>query len=230
MNEHLKSIAKISGKSIWGWIKVNLLGGFFLFVNLAIGFFLLADNAPSAGFGGHAGGPAAILVLFMVLFYYLSTDLFPTLLIVFAFISIPLFFLLANKYAISTFLYNIYQNKLSDFIETKLQVLLKKVFDKYPKLFEQANWKSLSVKLIQESKHDKSMSWINRKSIAYGLKKISLDEVDFADPNLSLSQVISQKIKLAVNDTLEPSLKPVWIIFGLDLVFIILAFIFNNHK
>lgn len=98
-------------------------------------------------------------------------DLFPTLLIIFAFVSIPLFLFLAHKYAGSTFLYNIYQNKLSDFVEIKLQGLLKKVFEKYPKLFEKAEWKSLSTKLIQESKEDKSMSWISRKSISVGLKK-----------------------------------------------------------
>ena len=227
MKGHLKTIAKISGKSIWAWTKIILLAGFFFFVTLAIGLFLVADNPAESGPGGHGGGPLAFLVLFIVLWHYLITDPFPTILLIFSFLSIPLFFFLANKYAVTTFLSNLYQNKLADVMENKLQLLLQKVFNKFPALFEKSDWKTVNLKLIQESKEDPSISRVYRKSIAFGLKKINMDDVNLSDPDLSLSHLITQKLKDAVNDTLEPTLKPVWIVYGVGLVLIILAFIFN---
>ncbi|HFK5571545.1 TPA: hypothetical protein ACG0AO_003372 [Elizabethkingia meningoseptica] len=224
MNENLKIISKISRISLWAWTKVLLLGSIFVLADLIIGFYLIASNPQSGMAAGHVNGPAAILVFFMVIINYFATNFFPSLLILAGFLNIPLFIVLANKQAISSFMYSAYTYKLTDFIEPKVQKLISKILAKQPNFTKQIpNWKIFRVKLIQENKNDSTSSWFYKKITGYCLKKIRMDDVNFSDPNLNYAEVITTKLKQFIQETLEPSMLLVWIACGVNILLIILA-------
>ena len=230
MKKQIQSIAKITGSAFLGWMKVSFIGALIMFIDLAIGFYLLADNEnKGSGIGGHANGIGAILVLIIVYFQMFLIDFFPTLLTALGFLSIPLFMVLANKYAINKALYSIYTQKLSNQLKEKIEFLVQKFLDKYPNFNEKKNaWKDILPKLISENKKDTTSSWIYKKIINTVLKKIQLDDVNFSNSDISFRQIFTSKIQETLEDTLKPSMKPVWIISSINLVFIILAFVFNT--
>lgn len=230
MKEHLKTITKTSGTTLLGWLKVSFIGLFITLIDLIVGFYLLADNKNTgAGPGGHANGIGAVLVLFIVYFYYFTIDFFPALLTLLGFLAIPLFTVLANKYAINKMLFSLYNQKLSSILEEKIKHIIQRVLNKFPNAYDKGtSWKQFLLKLIKENNLDKSSPWIYRKAINHTLKKIKLDDVNFSDSNISLTQIVSSKIKQTLDETLEPSMKIVWLIFLINIVFIILAFWFNT--
>ncbi|WP_407482813.1 hypothetical protein [Elizabethkingia meningoseptica] len=224
MNENLKIISKISRISLWAWTKVLLLGSIFVLADLIIGFYLIASNPQSGMAAGHVNGPAAILVFFIVIINYFATNFFPSLLILAGFLNIPLFIVLANKQAISSFMYSAYTYKLTDFVEPKVKKLIGKILAKQPNFTKQIpNWKIFRVKLIQENKNDNTSSWFYKKITGYCLKKIRMDDVNFSDPNLNYAEVITTKLKQFIQETLEPSMLLVWIACGVNILLIILA-------
>lgn len=56
-----------------------------------------------------------------------------------------------------------------------------------------------------------------------------MDDVNFKDPNTNLNSILSLKIKQFIAGFAEPDVKLVSIIVGIDIVLIILAFVFNHQ-
>jgi len=84
----------------------------------------------------------------------------------------------------------------------------------------------LKLKLLEANKNDKESSKIKKKVISYLLNKISFDNVDFANKDLKLSEVISGNIKRFVSETIEPSFLVFWLLFLFQLVLIVVAIFF----
>lgn len=200
MSKNQNSIAFSSRQSVWAWFKIVFIGSLFVLLDLVIGFYLFLN--------GSQGGIAILLILL-------------------GFLNIPLFVVLANKQAIMHFIHNMYAHKRTDVIEPRIEKLVSAILEKQPGFVkENPSWKVFRAKLSQENRRD-NQSWLYRKVTGYCLGKIQMDDVNFADPNINWVAVISTRLQQFIAETLEPSMKYVWFVCGLNVLLIILALVFK---
>jgi len=224
---NIKLFAKISGKASLAWIKVTLIGTVIMIVDLVIAIILLGDNSgggfPASGHAGILGAVMGFIFLFMVEFW--------TALLLTVGILVPvLFIVLANKNAIASAVYNVWKYKIADFIEPKIDIYIDKILQKQPDFLRNiTDWSVVKVKLLDTINNDSQTPKLQKRIIKFVLKKIKMDDVNFKDPNTNLNSILSLKIKQFIAGFAEPDLKLVWIIVAIDIVLIILAFVFNNH-
>lgn len=214
MNDNLKYTAKLFSSATFSFFKINIIGQF---LYALIGVFTLCTIVYQSGTGmGHVTGGAAIMLLFAL------RPIGFGLTVISIFAGPFLLFTLGNKYIMSKII-----NKLiSDKGEVLLFPIIDKVIDKLklkqPELLKTGADKAmLQLKLIQAFKDSDENKWV-KKILVYGLKKISLDEVDFKDENVSFSDIIKNKIITGLKNVSQPSRNFFWISLGVQIVLLIL--------
>lgn len=224
---NIKLFAKISGKASLAWIKVAVIGAIIMIVDLIIAIVLLGDNSgggfPASGHAGILGAILGFVFLFMVEFW-------TALLLLVGMLAPVLFIILANKNAISSAVYNVWKYKISDFVEPKIDFYIDKILQRQPDFLRNiTDWSVVKVKLLDTINNDAQTPKLQKRIIKFILKKVKMDDVNFKDPNTNLNTILSLKIRQFIEGFAEPDLKLVWIIVGIDIVLIILAFVFNHQ-
>lgn len=224
---NIKIFAKISGKASLAWIKVMLIGAVIMIVDLVIAIILLGDNTgggfPASAHAGILGAVMGFILLFVVEFW-------TALLLTVGILAPVLFIVLANKNAIASAVYNVWKYKIADFIEPKIDLYIDKILQKQPDFLKNiTDWSVVKVKLLDTINNDSQTPKLQKRIIKFVLKKIKMDDVNFKDPNTNLNSILSLKIKQFIAGFAEPDVKLVSIIVGIDIVLIILAFVFNHQ-
>lgn len=225
---NIKLFAKISGKASLAWIKVALIGAVIMIVNIIIiAVILFGDNSgggfPAAAHGGILGAIVGFFVLFTVEFW-------TALLMTVGILAPIIFIILANKNAIASAVYNVWKYKIADFIEPKIDFYIDKMLQKQPGFLKNiTEWSVVKVKLLDTINSDSQTPKLQKRIIKFVLKKIKMDDVDLKNPDTNLSTILSLKIRQFIEGFAEPDLKLVWILVGIDIVLIILAFVFNHQ-
>jgi len=216
MNDNLKYTAKLFGSATFSFIKINILGQLlFAF----IGVITLCTIVYQSGNGmGHITGSAIIMLLFALRPIGFS-------LTVLSLIAIPfLLFSLGNKYILSKTIHKLLSDKGEVLLFPIIDKVLNKIKSNQPDLLKKGtDTAKLKLKLIQEIKDSSDNKWL-KKIIIYGFQKVSLEEVDFKDENVSFTEIIKDKIITGLKNVSEPSRKFFWIILGLDILLFILIY------
>lgn len=204
MIENIKYIAKLSTIAIFTYLKINILAVFSTVMVVIIEFFLLTKDIDA----GHSGHVSAIPFLVMT---FLSRPIGSILWYLTCFCSPILFFSLGNKYILSKLAHNVISDKSESLIHPLLERILNKFQAKQPKILKNAGDFSVNkLKIIQDIQNDKSENKWLRKIIVFGMKKISLDDVDFSKENQNFFDIIREKTVQSLKDLSEPSRKMIW--------------------
>jgi len=227
VTSNIKLFGKITGKSLFAWAKVALIGAVIMIVDIVIAIILFGDNTgggfPGAAHGGILGAILGFFFLFMIEFW-------SALLLTVGILSPVLFTILANKNAIASAVYNVWKYKVADFVEPKIDFYIDKILQKQPDFLKNiTDWGVVKVRLLDTINNDSQTPKLQKRIIKFILKKIKMDDVDFKNPNTNLSSILSFKIRQFIEGFAEPDLKLVWIFVAIDIVLIILAFVFNKH-
>jgi hypothetical protein len=216
MKEEIKIVARITVKSSLKWFTIVSIGTLFTLICFLI--IIFQDN------GGSGGGHGSVYAYLVNLFSYNFCGFL-------LFIGTPIFvlgyFMIANKVAIQTVIHQIWENKMGSFIEEKVVFLVDKLTASNNWTNSISNKTMLKLKLLEANKNDKESSKIKKKTISYVLNKISFDNVDFANKDLKLSEVVSGNINKFVSETIEPSFLFFWLLLLFQLVLIIIAIFFR---
>jgi hypothetical protein len=78
-------------------------------------------------------------------------------------------------------------------------------------------------------KEDPALGKVQRRAIAYGLKKATLSDVDFNNEQQSVSDVLVGRIRTKLEAAAQPSMTPFLIVAGLQIAVLILAIIYNHQ-
>lgn len=210
MKENFKIAVSIGGKMALKWIFIFVLG---TIVTLITFFIALYRNIELAD-----GAHSSITNLFLGL---LTTNFFAFLLIFGAPIFLVLYFIISNKISIQNAIYQLWQGKAGDYISSKVESLTKKLTENKAWKRELTDKVILKAKVLQLTKSDTDTSKLQRKVINFGFKKIKLDEIDFQDENLNLSNFLTSKFNNLISETARPSLNLLWILIIIQIVILI---------
>lgn len=216
------AIAKVASK---GLLKHIFFIGFSLLMFI-VGIILLGTTD---GSGLTAAGHTGIFGAIVGVFYLFVLDFWPMLLCVTSLIVFPfLYFTLINKGIIHAALFQLWKKNLESWFVDKITVYTTKYLsgaNTVSKINDQAN---LKLKLISDIKDDKTNSSWQRRILSFMLKKIKLDDFDASKHDASISKLIVAKATGYVSEMGKPSNKPVWLLFGGQIVIVIFAIMFNN--
>lgn len=201
--------------------------GFILsIICLIVSFKLLGNNEGSGYAGARVGG---IGILF-TLFYFFIVEFWSALLMVSSLLFIALYFIVANKTSLQTVIYSIWNSKLSGYVKPKIESYLKMFSENQPNwLKEVSSPVKLKLKLLDTVKRDTKTPAIQKKVIRYGLKKVKLDDVDFQQENISLSEILGSKINGQISAVAKPSYRLFFIMTGLQFILLIMALYFDGR-
>jgi hypothetical protein len=211
MKEEIKSVASISAKSSLKWLVVMISGNLFTMIIFLI---ILFQNGSLAG-GGHGNAYAFIMGL-------LLNNICGFILFVGAPIFAFLYFLIANKAAIQQIIYLTWKNKtFAGYVNSYVVLLVDKITASNNMASRISNGAMLRLQLLEANKNDKESSKIKKRVINYIFKKVRLDDVDFSNKDLKLSEVVSMKINQFISEAVEPSLLFFWLLLLLQVVLFI---------
>ena len=195
MNENIKTFAKIGIKSTLKWFGIFAFG-----TGITILFFTLVLIQNRKFFELTTTNPAGFTTL-------ISVPLF-----------IFLYFIIANKYTIQNIIYSIWINKGHEFVEPLVNKIGTRITSKTNWTSEVSNQVLLRAKLINENANDIETPKMQRKILNYVIKKINLDDINFKDENLRLTDVLVLKIKSFISTVSKPSLTSFWIVVLVQIV------------
>lgn len=214
MNDNLKYVTKLFSSATFSFFKINILGQLLIAFVMLLSLIIIIYQSGSGL--GHVNGFAVITVLFTLRPIGFSLTLFSL------FVTPFLLFSLGNKYVMSKTIHKLISDKGEVLLFPVLDKVLEKIKTKQPELLKTGADKAmLQLKLTQAFRDSNENKWLKRILI-YGLQKISLDEVDFKDENISFSEIIKDKIITALKNVSQPSRNFFWIILGIQLTFLIL--------
>ncbi|MBZ4033643.1 hypothetical protein K6T82_02625 [Flavobacterium sp. 17A] len=213
MKEEIKIVTAISAKSSLKWLVIMIIGNIFTLICFLI---ILFQNGSFAG-GGHGNIYAFLSGLFL-------NNICGFILIAGAPIFAILYFLIANKAAIQQMIYLTWKNKgFADFVNSKVVVLVDKLASSKNWTGTISNAAMLKLQLLEANRNDKESSKIKKKVIGYLFRKINLDDIDFSNKELKLSEVISIKLNQFISEAVEPSLLFFWLLLLFQVVLFIAA-------
>lgn len=129
---------------------------------------------------------------------------------------IVLYFVLANKVAIQTAIHLLWKNKAENFIGERVKAIVDGITSKSDWANKISNSAFLRVRLLEAASNDPESSGMKRKVMKFIFKRIRLDDINFRDENLRLSDIISNKINSFISEMSEPSLLLFWLLMGLQ--------------
>ncbi|SOS49415.1 conserved membrane hypothetical protein [Tenacibaculum dicentrarchi] len=201
MKENIKIAVKISGKTALKWIFIFSLGNIVTLITFLIALY--------GNIGLSGGGHGSIIGLFTGL---ITTNIFAFLIIFGSPVFIAIYFVIANKISIQNAIYLLWEGKAGNYISSKVENVTKKLTEKEGWKKELTDKAILKAKILQLTKNDNDTSKLQRKIINFGFNKIKLDEIDFQDENLNLSNFLTNKFNDFIAETTKPSLKLLWIL------------------
>ncbi|SOU86352.1 hypothetical protein [Tenacibaculum dicentrarchi] len=201
MKENIKIAVKISGKTALKWIFIFSLGNIVTLITFLIALY--------GNIGLSGGGHGSIIGLFTGL---ITTNIFAFLIIFGSPVFIAIYFVIANKISIQNAIYLLWEGKAGNYISSKVENVTKKLTEKEGWKKELTDKAILKAKILQLTKNDNDTSKLQRKIINFGFNKIKLDEIDFQDENLNLSDFLTNKFNDFIEETTKPSLKLLWIL------------------
>lgn len=221
----IKSITKVTAAAAFKWVKTLVPGVLFSIICLIISIILISNNSGSgmsaAGHTGIAGALLAIPVLFTI-------DFWVMLLMICSLLAFPLYFVLANKLALQTAISSVWKHNLQDWFVDKITRYLDKTVSKSEKLNKINDYATAKLQLADAVRKDSDTSKWQKKILSYILKKIRLDDIDFSDENISLSNIIAGKINDLFSGFVETSNRPFYLALLGQLLLLILAFMFDQ--
>lgn len=212
MKEEVKLMANITAKSSLKWITIVLLGNL---VTLVCFFTILFENISYAG-GGHGN----VYAFFINLFFH---NICGFLLLVGAPVFAIGYFMIANKVAIQSMIHQLWTNKMGSYLDAKVILLVDKITDSNKVANSISNESILRLQLLEANKRDHESSRIKKKAIGYFFSKIKLDDIDFSNKDLKLSEIISFKLNKFISETIQPSFFLFWLLLAFQLVLIVVA-------
>ena len=217
--DRVKYGASLATSAAFSFLKINLLGG--LSTALAVTCILLLVVGQSFEGGGpaHAGGWAVVVALFSVRpgAMLLATIIF--------FASPFALFFLGNKYILMKLAGRLLNDNGESYLHPLIDKALSKVRTEQPELLRKGG-DSLKarLRLIQGIKDQQENQWAKRITL-WGLNKADLGNVDFGAEDLSLTQVIRDRIVRSLRSMATPSRKFFWIIAGLQWLVVLLTLV-----
>ncbi len=227
MKENIKLIARIASKTTFKWFIIFALGNIITLITFLTALFTNLDLIDGGGrFAAHSGGGAGGIMLIVAygaaLFF---ANFFAFILLFGAPIFLFLYFSIANKISIQNALYLLWKGKASDYISSKVKNLISKLTEKEGWQKNISNKLMLKARLLQLAKEDKDSSRLQRKVISFGFKKINLDDIDFKDEKLNLSDVLTTKFENFISEISKPSMKMFWLLVFAQIIFLIISLI-----
>lgn len=200
-------------------LKINFLGTFTTILFVSAEFFFLAKNI-NAGNSEHVS-PFPYLTLI-----FTTRPVGSILMIVSLFLSPYLFFFFGNKYAIVKVANRLIKDKAATMIYPFLDKVLQKVYVNQPSVVRDAGDYSMNkMRVIQEIKNDKTENKWVRRVLVFALKKINLDDINFATEKLNFYDIIKFKTIQTLENITTPSRNIIWaIIAGQLVIFLFIAF------
>ena len=207
---------KLSAKSIFSLIKIYFLGVFCTVLVLVFGFIQLFGSI-DMGSAPHTGAIPYLI------FIYSVRPLASILLVLVLTLSPIIFFIVAQRYVVKKTVYQVIQEKSETLILPLLAQTIQQFQTKHPEFFQSIDSFIIhKIRIIQKIQKDTSQHIWKRKTMAYLLQKIRLDEVDLRDEKSSVADIITLKIKGILENFSPPSKKPIWILILVQwLVFLI---------
>lgn len=218
INEDVKYFAKLFGKATLSFLKINLFGQISIAIFTISTIITIIGQTYGNGSGpGHVSGEAAIVVLAVQRPIAFGITLL-------SMIASPfLLFSLGNKYVMFRTINRLISDKGEKLLFPIIDKILLKVKEHQPELFKQGVDKTkLQLKILQEIRDSKQNKWL-KKIIAFGFKKVELNEIDFKDENVSFSEIIKTKIIDQLKSISEPSRLFFWLILGINLLILVLT-------
>ncbi|KAJ1499945.1 hypothetical protein HMI54_011241 [Coelomomyces lativittatus] len=215
---------KIIGKSTLKFVMVVALGIALCLLSIIVSYYSLShqpDAGSTMGHVGHTGSALAMMLAWFSLDFW-SAILFFSSLLIFPF----LYFVLANQAAVQTAIYQIWSNKLSDWVAPKVDQYLQKLEAKQPNWMKHTSDKALvKLKLLEANKTDNQTPQLQKKVISFLLKKVKLDDVDFQKDSITITSILSEKLVETLNEFAAPSNTFLWIVFGAHLLLFLIPLI-----
>ncbi len=206
MNQNVKNIAAIGAKSTLKWIAIFTFGVF-----ISVMFFSIVLIQNIKFFGLINQNPAGLILLIATPFF------------------IFLYFILANKITIQGVIYSIWVNKGHEFVEPLVEKIGTKITSKNNWTSEISNQAILKIKLISENANDIETPKMQRKILNYVIKKVNLDDIDFKDENLRLTDILVLKIKSFISTVSKPSYTILWVLATIQLLLFIVSQFYKNR-
>ncbi|MCX8524468.1 hypothetical protein OF897_11150 [Chryseobacterium formosus] len=218
VTDELKYVAKLLSRATLSFLKINLIGQISIVVLCIITIVLIIAQTFNNGGGPvHTSGQAAVLVLFLA--RPISFGL--TILTVFG--APFLLFTLGNKYVMTRTINRLIADKGEQILFPIIDRILNKVKANQPQLMQSGVDKTkFQLKVLQEIRDSKENKWF-KKIIAFGFKKVELNEIDFRDENVSFTEIVKNKIIDKLKDISEPSRLFFYLILGWQTLILLLT-------
>lgn len=217
--DRVKYGAGLAASAAFSFLKINLLGGLSTALSVTCILLLVVGQSFEGGGPGHAGAWAVVVALFSVrpVAMVLATLLF--------FASPFVLFALGNKYILMKLAGRLLNDNGEAYLYPLIDKALSKVRTEQPELMRKGG-DSLKarLRLIQSMKDQQENKWTKRITL-WGLKKADLSNVDFGAEDLSLTQVIRDRIISALRSSTTPSRKFFGIIVGLQWLVVVLTLV-----
>ncbi|MFY1045856.1 hypothetical protein [Chryseobacterium sp. GP-SGM7] len=218
VTDEFKYVAKLLSRATLSFLKVNIIGQISIVILCVITIILIIAQTFNNGGGPvHTNGQAAVFVLFLA--RPISFGL--TILTIFG--APFLLFTLGNKYVMTRTINRLITDKGEQILFPIIDRILNKVKANQPQLMQSGVDKTkLQLKVLQEIRDSKENKWF-KKIIAYGFKKIELNEIDFKDENVSFTEIIKNKIIDKLKDISEPGRLFFYLILGWQTLILLLT-------
>ncbi len=218
MKENLKLFTSIAGKSFLGWLKVVLIGMSLSLVGVITAMIIRGTSSVQDNVSGDTYLAAAPL-----------GDVWSNLLLTVSIVLAVIYIMLANKYALQSSIYLIWENKLAGFVEPLIEKGFKQISSKQPDWLRNGiDTGTVKTRLLDEIRKDANANKIQKKVLDYGFKKLNLDGIDFQDSDFSIQATIAEKIKAQISSIAKPSLKVFWIVALLHVLILALVLYFDK--
>ncbi len=149
-------------------------------------------------------------------------------LVVSSLVFLIIYFIIANKTSLSFVISRLFDQKLSSVLGEKVCGLIRSFSEKQPNWAQSLkNGAALKDKLLDSSQQDSSLNKIQRKAIAYGLKKINLDDIDFKQENSNLPQIVSDRLMLKLSETAKHSYGLFWVVASAQSLLMLAVLAYN---
>ena len=218
INDNVKYLAKLVSRATLSFLKINIAGQISIAILGAatIGI-IIFQTFKSGGGPVHTRGEAAVLVLLML------RPVSFGLTVLSAFGAPFLLFTLGNKYVMTSTINRLISDRGEQLLFPIIDRILNKVKANQPQLMQSGVDKTkLQLKVLQEIRDSKENKWF-KKIIAFGFRKIDLNEVDFRDENVSFTEIIKNKIIDKLKDISEPSRLFFYLILGWMVLILVLT-------
>ncbi len=200
LTENIKLSAQIGAKSLLNGAMIAAIGTILSIISFNVMLFQILQKGEGMPVsGGHFGGVGVLFAMMAqwpggVILFFASP------------IFCALYFFLGYKIALQTAIYLVWEHKAVDFIQPKVRSFLSTLS------VGGTGWRGsitsgvmLKAKLLTANRNNKDASFLKRKVINYGLKRIKLDDIDFQQENLDLPGVISSKLIEVISGITKPS-------------------------